>query len=258
MLKAHQTVLSTNTCAVHSQNAMKPSRGSQRPSSQGPKRRPKKDPEAGPSSGKVQPQKPKEKRNPSIVEKVKGRDKWRPLSSTATSALENMLNLSVLSVLSTMKEKKKGELQKHLNILKERFLESCIQLPVPPQKHRDFGQMFQEYQKERKKTTEGQKRLQALEIVHSVESTLEEMEVRVDSLDEEIRIMRSQLEDQEERAQEVLNLPPLSSRSSNEYPLEERLKSVYPHFDVAAFQNKPAVQKLKMFLQLGNERLFAP
>ncbi|XP_031414648.1 centromere protein Q isoform X2 [Clupea harengus] len=261
-------------CCQLTRFIMKPARGSGRKSTQGPigrGRSTKKNvhttsEEAGHSSEGVKRQQVTKRKQPlsSVnARRIKGREKWKRLAQPVISAIDKMLSLAVLSVLS-MKLKEKDETQKHLNILKERFLASCAQLTVPPRKQVDLGHVSRQYQVESLKAEEGEKRLKSLEENHrSVVSTLEEMEVTRDRLDEECRILRSRMEEQEENSQEVLqrreqtvlHLPPLPPRSDTEQPLQERLMKSVPNGAVMAkaLQNMPEIQQMKTFMGLAHQ-----
>ncbi|KAG5261996.1 hypothetical protein AALO_G00290920 [Alosa alosa] len=252
---------------------MKPVRGSGRKSTKAPQGRgrstknvPTTSEEPGTSSeGVKQQQVKKRKRPPSSadINKFRGREKWKALAQPIIAALDKMLGLSVLSVLS-MRIKEKEETQKHLNILKERFLDRCVQLTVPPRKQVDLGHVSRQYQAESLKAEEGEKRLGALTENHrSVVSTLEELEVTRDRMDEECRLLRSRMEEQEEKSHEVLqrreqtvlHLPPLPPRSETEQPLQERLMKLLPNRDamVKSLQNMPEIQQLNTFMELAHE-----
>ncbi|XP_030634854.1 centromere protein Q [Chanos chanos] len=217
---------------------MRPPRGSRRTSIEGPKgrgrgertRQEKSVQRPGPSNGSVHPQQTKKRSSksaPVAVQKVRGQEKWKPMSKSSILALDNMLSLSVLSVLSK-KMKDKERPQEHLNLLKVGFLARCAQLPVPLRKH-DMEKVTRQYQTEIRKTELGKKRLHALEENQaSVVSTLEQMEIRIESLEEECRILRNRLEEEEDNAgellqqkdQTVLCLPALPPHSRSEPSLQ--------------------------------------
>ncbi|XP_062383679.1 centromere protein Q [Sardina pilchardus] len=255
---------------------MKPVRGSGRKSTNVPQGRGRSRPtknnvptnseEPGTSSEGVKQQQAKKRKRPQSsadINKFRGREKWKVLAQPVIVALDKMLGLSVLSVLS-MRIKEKEETQKHLNILKERFLDSCIQLTVPPRKQVDLGHLSRQYQAESLKVEEGEKRHGALQENHrSVVSALEELEVSRDRMDEECRILRSRMEELEEnshevlqrREQTVLHLPPLPPRSETEKPLQERLMKLLPNRDamVKSLQSMPEIQPLNTFMELAHE-----
>ncbi|XP_064167758.1 centromere protein Q [Anguilla rostrata] len=251
---------------------MKPSRGSKRASTRGPvagsrkqgPKRPAQD--GGPSKKKSETQKqPRKKRvGNDAARKVKGQEKWTLLPKISITALKNILDLSILPVL-TMRRKDKDESQRHLNQLKDRFLASCAQLKVPPRprKQGDMLQVSRLYLAERKKKAVGQRCLKALEDeVSAVVGALEEIEVKMDSLEQETRTLRGKLEDEEERAQEilqlseqgVLNLPALPRQVTRELPLQERmLKDPEVAARLAtALHSSAELRDMKAFLELAH------
>ncbi|XP_035248867.1 centromere protein Q [Anguilla anguilla] len=251
---------------------MKPSRGSKRASTRGPvagsrKQGPKRSAQdGGPSKKKSETQKqPRKKRvGNDAARKVKGQEKWTLLPKISITALKNILDLSILPVL-TMRRKDKDESQRHLNQLKDRFLASCAQLKVPPRprKQGDMLQVSRLYLAERKKKAVGQRSLKALEDeVSAVVGALEEIEVKMDSLEQETRTLRGKLEDEEERAQEilqlseqgVLNLPALPPQVTRELPLQERmLKDPEVAARLAtALHSSAELRDMKAFLELAH------
>ncbi|XP_046887030.1 centromere protein Q [Hypomesus transpacificus] len=227
---------------------MKPARGSQRPPSQAPnskskepaeKRRHQKDPLRPGTSNQVKHTKP-QKRKVSASKKVKGQENWKPMSVSSITALENMLDLSILSVIDRIRTEKE-EVQKHLNTLKKRFLASCVELPVPVQKRGEIVHASRQHQEESKKSTQGKQTLATLEEnLRAVVNTLEQMEEQTASLDHECSKLRQQLEENE-AAQEVLlsqrealNLPPLPPRKDSQPTLQEKLLDLIPKADRGA------------------------
>ncbi|KAL4609180.1 centromere protein Q [Arapaima gigas] len=223
--------------------------------------------EAGPSGTRVsQPMQPRKTVTEISSRKAKGRDKWKPLPKESITALENMLSLSVLSVL-TMKRKDKEECQKHLNIVKDRFMARCAQLVTPPRKLWNPKQDSRLHQEERKKAEVGRRSLEALEAeVSATLQRLEHTEARLDSLEQEGRILRNKMEQQEEREsiqqatdQGVLHLPQLPAGRVQERPLQERLADMVPDCSAAAslaraLHGSAEVQEVLVFLEQAHER----
>ncbi|KAI1899710.1 hypothetical protein AGOR_G00064570 [Albula goreensis] len=199
--------------------------------------------------------------------KVKGQEKWKLLPKSSITFLESILDLSILSVV-TMRRKDKGEFQKHLNQLKNRFLARCTELRVPPRKQGDVLLVSRLHQAETKKSSVGRKILQTVEgEVSSVVSTLEQMEVRMESLEQEIRTLRAQLDDEEERAQEllqlpergVLNLPALPPHTAQDLPLQEWMVSKVKDPNTAArlvgaMLSSSEVRDVRAFLELAHQQ----
>ncbi|XP_036397180.1 centromere protein Q isoform X2 [Megalops cyprinoides] len=256
---------------------MKPSRGSEKASTQRPKssawgrkrgqEKPSQD--AGPSKKAVKEDQQKgsepQKGQPKRRGKVKGQEKWKLLPKTSITALGSMLDLSALSVL-TMRKKDKEEFQRYLNLLKDRFLASCVDLKVPPRKQGDIIQGFCLCQAESKKNTVGKKTLQTLEgEVNAIVKTLEEMEMRMKKLEQNRLRLRAQLEEEEERIQEilqrseqgVLNLPPFPPQTAPELPLQEQMAGMVKDPSTAAhlagmLHCSLETQELRAFLELAH------
>uniref|UniRef100_A0A671Q4T0 Centromere protein Q n=1 Tax=Sinocyclocheilus anshuiensis TaxID=1608454 RepID=A0A671Q4T0_9TELE len=226
---------------------MKPARGSGRTSTRGPSGAADRNThntlkKFKPRAEGPHPEPPK--KNSVIAGKSKNKGNWKLLTKSSLLALENMLGLSVL---------------------KRRI---CAQLSVPPRKHGDIMHVSHQFKAESKKSEHGRKTLEALEEnMRSVVSTLEEMEVQMDSLEEKCRIMRSKLEDEEEKAQEflqlseqtVLRLPALLSRPANKPTLQEHLMKIVPNPPavIKAIQMAPVLEDVRTFLELAHKQVDA-
>lgn len=199
--------------------------------------------------------------------KSKNKSNWKPLTESTLLFLENMLGLSVLSVLA-LKSKEKDESQKHLNLLRSQFLAKCARLSVPLKKRGDIMHVSQQFKAERTKSEHGRATLEALEEkVCSMVSTLEEMEVQMDRLEEKCRIMRRKLADEEEKAPEflrlseetVLGLSALPSRPASEPTLQEHLVKLVPDPPalVRRLRAAPGFEDVRVFLELAHKQVDA-
>ncbi|XP_077094148.1 centromere protein Q [Siphateles boraxobius] len=249
---------------------MKPARGSGRASTRGPKHTAEKKNNNKPRKAKPRAEGPHLEPTTSgkasaMVGKSKNQGSWKPMTKSSLLALENMLGLSILSVLA-LKNREKEESQMHLNRLKDQFLAKCAQLSVPASKHGDIMRVSHQFKAESNKSELGRKSLESLEEnMRSVVSTLEEMEVKMESLEEKCRIMRCKLEDEEEKAQEflqlseqtVLRVPAVSSRSADEPTLQEHLMKIVPDPPavVRALQAVPVLGDIRAFLELANKQV---
>ncbi|KAL6481439.1 hypothetical protein MHYP_G00095190 [Metynnis hypsauchen] len=196
--------------------------------------------------------------------KLRGQEKWKPLSKSSIAAIDNMLGLSILSVL-TLRRKEKEESQKHLNLLKDQFLRKCGQLPVPSRKSGNMIQVSQQFQAERQKINHGKKKLQAYEErSKEVLSKLEQLQGTRDILEDKCRIMRDKLETEEENAQEftqlfeqaVLHLPALPTHSDDEPTLQEQMMRVVPNPKAVmkALQNSKVTEHVNAFLEVAHKQ----
>lgn len=247
---------------------MKPARGSGRASTRGPRGAKERNSHKThqKSIGRAESPHPQlSQRSSAMVGKSKNQRNWKPLTKSSMLALRNMFDMSILSVL-TLKTREKEESQKHLNLIKDQFLAKCAQLSVPPRKRGDMMGVSRQFSTESKKSEHGKKTLQALEeSMSSIVSTLEEMEVKMDRLQEKCRIMRSRIEEEEDNAQEflhlseqtVLHLPTLQSRSANEPTLQEQLMQTVPNPPavVEALHPTPVLEDVRVFLQLAHKQV---
>ncbi|KAJ8003364.1 hypothetical protein DPEC_G00147570 [Dallia pectoralis] len=225
---------------------MKPSRGSERASSNVPKgkmpnkkgtKRRKSQENLHPGTSSTVPR-PKATKNKvaAAPRKLKGQEKWKPLPKSSITALDNMLALSILSVLAVRRTEKE-ESQKHLNILRTRFLSKCAQLAVPVQKQETIGNALRQLKEENGKADVARKNLTMLETdLSAVVTTLEKMEEQRDSLEHQCSNLRKLLQDEEDDNQQilqlstqgVLHLPALPPQKAGDISLQNRLLSLVP------------------------------
>ncbi|XP_042173224.1 centromere protein Q isoform X1 [Oncorhynchus tshawytscha] len=254
LLAAHNAcAMITNKCLKEiyreTVKIMKPVRGSERASSKAPKgkktgEKPNKpgiktrqrrvsqeEPQPGTSSQIPQPKPQKKKKGGTVASprKLKGQEKWKPLTKSSITALDNILGLSILSVLAGRRTNKE-ESQKHLNIVKNRFLSKLAQLSVPIQKQEIMSHSSRQHQEETRKSAVGKKILNKLVAeLGAVVGSLEQLEKERDSLEHQCFNLRQQLEQQEESNQQilqlseqgVLRLPPVPQRKDR--PLQEQM-----------------------------------
>ncbi|MEQ2289574.1 hypothetical protein AMECASPLE_034510 [Ameca splendens] len=162
---------------------MKPARGSNRPPTKAPNLKNKKKTGKAPGFTTNQDQeqsdddeiihsKPPRRRKggaPSGSRKTKVQDSWKQMPASTITAVENILDLSILATLALERTEKKESLE-HLNIIKNRFLARCPQLKVPVQKQKDLVYSSQRLQEETKKSVLGKTTLNSLEVSGATKS----------------------------------------------------------------------------------------
>ncbi|XP_066036181.1 centromere protein Q isoform X2 [Chamaea fasciata] len=159
---------------------------------------------------------------------------WQPLSENSRLLLENIVDSVVLSVLSQAREKKE-DVQKHLNVLKERVLRSFRSLKVPPGKLGNLKNILslQMAEKQMLETNE-ESLVQLQEEITEAERSAERVEENIQQLQYKIQVLKNQLEEDEKDAKKVfqesdsgtLHLPELPKRSLEAPILQEEILKV--------------------------------
>ncbi|KAI5090154.1 centromere protein Q [Silurus meridionalis] len=175
---------------------MKPARGSSRASTRGPK-----------AAGRHAPAEPR---------KVKGREKWKPLTKSSIMVLDNMLSLSIL------------------------FMAKCSHLPVPPQKRGNMMHMSQQIHRENQMVKHGKKKIEELEeSSQAVVSALELLQVKMDRLESECKVMRDKLKEEESNAQQDKIMNAVAD----------------PKAVINALQERNVTANAKAFLELAHKQI---
>ncbi|NXU40207.1 CENPQ protein, partial [Drymodes brunneopygia] len=159
---------------------------------------------------------------------------WQPLSENSRQFLENIVESVVLSVLSQQREKK-DDVQKHLNVLKERVLRSFKTLKVPPGKLGNLKNIpgLQMAEKQMLETNE-ESLVQLQEEINEAERSAEHIEEKIQQLQYKIQVLKNQLEEDEKDARKVLqengsgalHLPKLPKHSLQAPTLQEEILKV--------------------------------
>lgn len=179
---------------------------------------------------------------------AKAKANWKPMSRASITIVENLMDLSILETLSSKSTANK-EHQEHLNIIKQRFLDVCKELKVPVQKQKALQDNHKGHQVEREKSVAGKKRLSTLEKdLSGVVRDLDRMEEQMASLQHRCNMLRSQVEEEEEKAkqileiaeQDVLNLPLYPSQKNGTTP-EMRIRQLIADKDRETMAKKLAV-----------------
>ncbi|XP_071303453.1 centromere protein Q isoform X2 [Agelaius tricolor] len=159
---------------------------------------------------------------------------WQPLSENSRLFLENIVESVVLSVLSQQREGK-DDVQKHLNVLKNRVLRSFKTLNVPPGKLANLKNILglQMAEKQMLETNE-ESLVQLQEEINEAERSAERIEENIQQLKYKIQVLKNQLEGDEKDARKVfqengsgaLQLPELPKCSLQAPTLQEEILKV--------------------------------
>ncbi|XP_035992486.1 centromere protein Q isoform X2 [Fundulus heteroclitus] len=218
---------------------MKPTRGSARLPTQAPKKKTRKTQEKAAGSATDEDQEPSDKDKTTHSKPPKGRKKaaggsssvskkrkvqgsWGPMPGSTITAVENILDLVIL------------------------FLGDCVHLKVPLQKQNDLVYSSQHHQEEVKKSEMRKSTLDSLEEnLKAVGSKLERAEEQIVSLQQTCSTLRHELEEEEEKAKQILQMRDrgvlkLSSFPSHkeETTLKSRLWKIIPECDCETMARK--------------------
>ncbi|NWY38800.1 CENPQ protein, partial [Sylvia atricapilla] len=159
---------------------------------------------------------------------------WQPLSENSKLLLEKIVDSVVLSVLSQQREKK-DDVQKHLNVLKERVLRSFKSLKVPPGKLGNLRNILSLQMAEKQMLEVNEESLvQLQEEITEAERSAERIQENIQQLQYKIQVLKNQLEEDEKDARKVfqesgsgaLHLPELPKRSFQAPILQEEILKV--------------------------------
>lgn len=161
-------------------------------------------------------------------------ESWQPLSESSRKFLESVMDSGILSILC-QQSKGKEDVQKHLNLLKERVLRVFKTLKVPSGKLSNLNNVlsFQVAQKQMLEMNETAL-VQLQEEINEAEKSAERTEETILRLQHDIQVLKSQLEEEEKKARKLcregdtkeLHLPELPKCSLQAPTLQEEILMV--------------------------------
>ncbi|XP_015993228.2 centromere protein Q isoform X3 [Rousettus aegyptiacus] len=148
------------------------------------------------------------------------RKTWQPLSKNSREYLQTMMETVIIAILSNS-GRENEQIQYQLNCLKKRLLQLCETLKVPPKKLKDLTSVSSLLKTERAKHRANEEGLTLLqEEIDKIVETTESMTGSIQTLKNKIRILTSEVEEEEEKVKQmfkidsgVLSLPELSQKS---------------------------------------------
>ncbi|XP_019376506.1 PREDICTED: centromere protein Q isoform X3 [Gavialis gangeticus] len=159
---------------------------------------------------------------------------WQPLSESSREILNTMMDSVILSILS-QELTEKEDIQKHLNLLKERLQRHFKNLKVPSGKLGNLKNVVNLKVLEKQKLTSNEKSVALLqEEIEKAVQAAEHTDENIRSLQDKIRMLRSELEEEENKAESVfqrsgrgvLNLPELPTNSLEAPVLQEEILKI--------------------------------
>nr|XP_003467922.1 centromere protein Q [Cavia porcellus]XP_013005955.1 centromere protein Q [Cavia porcellus] len=197
------------------------------------------------------------------------RKTWQPLSKSMREHLETVIEAVIIAILSNTKEKE--PIQCHLNCLKRRLLQLCETLKAPRQKLTYLTNMSSLLKIERaqdRANEEGMALLQ--EEIDKIVQTTESVTGNIKSLKNKIEILTHEIEEEEEKAKEVLqldrhnvlSLPELSQNSLKTPTLQKEMLMLIPNQkvllkDLDILHNSSQMKNMAMFIEEAYKKLNA-
>ncbi|XP_062427191.1 centromere protein Q isoform X2 [Rhea pennata] len=159
---------------------------------------------------------------------------WQTLSESSKQFLEAVMDSVILSVLCQQRDRKE-DVQKHLNLLKDRMLRFFKTLKVPPGKLGNL-KSFSSLQVAEKQTLETNEEslIQLQEEVTEAERSAGHIDETIQQLQHKIQVLRNKLKEEEEKARKVfqedcsgaLHLPELPKHSLKAPTLQEEILKI--------------------------------
>ncbi|NXX38357.1 CENPQ protein, partial [Tricholaema leucomelas] len=159
---------------------------------------------------------------------------WQTFSESSRQFLATVMDAAILSVLCKQSNRK-GDVQKHLNILKERVLSFLKTVKVPPGKLGNLKNVPSLQISEKQTLETNEETLAKLkEEINEAEQSAEIVEETTQQLQYKIKVLQNQLEEEEKKAREVLqengsgtlHLPELPKRSLQAPTLQKEILKI--------------------------------
>ncbi|XP_044529141.1 centromere protein Q [Gracilinanus agilis] len=220
---------------------------------------------------KKQPKSPLQatKKNTNTKKKtLKNKVTWQPLSKDSQGHFEDMVESIILSVLRD-EVKEKENIQIHLNCLKERFLQLCEKQKVSLGEWSSLKKVSDLCLKEMETLEANQEGLELLqeETKKAVKAT-ELINENIQKLQDKIRILENELEEEEEKAKlvlqrddtKVLSLPELPKESIEAPILHEEILKRIPNQkdilkDLHVMNNSAEMKNMLTFIKEAYKKL---
>ncbi|NXG42693.1 CENPQ protein, partial [Psilopogon haemacephalus] len=159
---------------------------------------------------------------------------WQTFSESSRLFLATVMDAAILSVLCK-ESNTKGDVHKHLNLLKERVLSFFKTVKVPPGKLGNLKNVPSLQMSEKQMLERNEETLEKLqEEINEAEQSAERIEETAQQLQYKIQVLQNQLKEEEKKAKEVfsengsgvLHLPELPKRSLQAPTLQEEILKI--------------------------------
>ncbi|NXY86302.1 CENPQ protein, partial [Alcedo cyanopectus] len=192
---------------------------------------------------------------------------WQTLSESSRQFLTTVMDSVILSLLYQQTEKK-GDIQKHLNILKDRVLNFFKTLKVPPGKLGNLKNVSGLLMAEQQMLEENEESLvQLQEEISEAERSAERIETTTQQLQYKIQTLKNQLEEDKKKARKilqengsgVLHLPELPKSSFQAPILQEEILKIKNQKDLLknlnTIQQSADLKNLLTFIEKTYEKV---
>lgn len=198
------------------------------------------------------------------------RKTWQPLSKSVREHLQTMMEAVIIAILSkNIKEKEK--IQYHLNCLKKRLLQRCETLKAPPPKLKYLTNVTSLLKMEKTQDRDNEEGLALLqEEIDKIVQTTESVTGNIQSLKNKIEILAHEIEEEEEKAKEmlpldrrnILSLPELSQHSLKAPTLQKEVLMQIPNQnvllkDLDVLHNSSQMKTMSVFIEEAYKKLSA-